>query len=447
MKPYLYLFGLLFFFFNVPQTTAIKNTLGFLLLLSSLFVIHRQKNLIIDNFSFVESSNVFLSLIFLSIYILLNSLFFAWEPIWSLGEFKSHWLYPVIYFFSGATLVFSLSRRPNYGNRLLSFIFIFLTIHIVIGVTKFLLDSFSSGVILFRVGGFIGAELTSYIANIIQAFILGELLYRFIKGKKYMIFSSRLIILIFFLVTLTTFFTAVRNSIVIFSLLLLLSVILILFLNKFSSTKKKNSPLILLSIILIVSMAASSIFYDKRWISLVETINIAIDTKNNKAWLDKDKYPLPKLANGEEVSRSNYERIAWAYQGLKYIYSHPAVGIGFGRNIFGHAIEHEYTYLLGETAKKTRGMHSHSGIIDFTIGVGIIGAFGWFIFIFLLLKFFFLNIKKNISAPSMIGLLLSISFVARSFVDSFMRDHMFQQFMLLMGILLALSVIERKENI
>jgi len=442
MRYHLYLIGFLFFFFNIPETVALKNTLGFLVLCSSVFAFYRQKNLIIDNFLFEYSRNIFFILILLSLYIFIHLIFFAWEPIWSLSDYKSHWFYPVIYFFSGAVIVFYFSKIDNFGKKLISFIFIFLTIHIAYAVVQFLIDSFNSGVLQFRVGGHIGAELTSYIANIVQAFLLGELIYRSKKKENYMFFDSKIIIFIFLLTTLAIFFTAVRFSTLIYLFLLLLSVFIFLFLNKVSNFKN-NLYIFSLTLSLISLILYGSFSYDKRWSSLIETISIATDTKNNKAWLDKDLYSLPKLSNGEDVSRSNYERIAWAYQGLKYIYAHP-MGIGYGRNIFGHAIENEYRYLLGDEAKKVRGKHSHSGIIDFTIGVGLLGAILWFVFIFLLLKFLFLNLKRDISAPSIIGILITTSFLARSFVDSFMRDHMFQQFMLLMGILVALSIFEKK---
>ena len=74
---------------------------------------------------------------------------------------------------------------------------------------------------------------------------------------------------------------------------------------------------------------------------------LATDTENNTYW--KDRQNPPKLSNGEVVSHSNYMRIAWALKGVEYI-SNDLLGIGYGRNVFGHAIEkYEKKYLYFTT--------------------------------------------------------------------------------------------------
>ena len=87
-----------------------------------------------------------------------------------------------------------------------------------------------------------------------------------------------------------------------------------------------------------------------------------------------DNSALGSLANGVQLNHSNYMRIAWAAKGVEYI-SKDIYGIGYGRNVFGHAIE-KY-----DDNDSIRGWHSHSGIVDFTIGVGLIGLLLWISFI------------------------------------------------------------------
>ena len=67
------------------------------------------------------------------------------------------------------------------------------------------------------------------------------------------------------------------------------------------------------------------------------------------------------------MDASAYMRIAWFKEALVFIGEHP-LGIGYGRNAFGHGIKIKYGKRVG---------HSHSGILDLTIGTGIPGALLW----------------------------------------------------------------------
>ena len=178
---------------------------------------------------------------------------------------------------------------------------------------------------------------------------------------------------------------------------------------------------------------------DARWSSLIETIPIALDTENNSYWMG-DNTKIPSLANGEIVKPSNYMRIAWASKAVEYI-SNDIFGIGYGKNIFGHAIE-KYE----EAPESVRGSHSHSAIIDFTIGVGLLGLVIWLSFI---IKIILSSAKLFINSGNYFALLsvfLTSGFMLRSIVDSNMRDHMFKQFFLILGIALTLSIYENNKN-
>jgi O-antigen ligase len=134
-------------------------------------------------------------------------------------------------------------------------------------------------------------------------------------------------------------------------------------------------------------------------------------------------------------------RIAWATKGLEYI-KNDIFGIGFGRNVFGHAIQ-KYE----KDFESVRGMHSHSGIIDFTIGVGIIGLVIWLFFVGRIVISSALVFVNSGHYFSLMSFFTTSGFFIRSIVDSNMRDHMFKQFFLILGIALTLAAFENIQKV
>jgi O-antigen ligase len=64
------------------------------------------------------------------------------------------------------------------------------------------------------------------------------------------------------------------------------------------------------------------------------------------------------------VSVTNYERMAWAKEGLKFIVQNP-LGYGLVERSFGHVAKIQWP--------DSRLHQSHSGWIDLTLGIGIPG--------------------------------------------------------------------------
>jgi O-antigen ligase len=174
---------------------------------------------------------------------------------------------------------------------------------------------------------------------------------------------------------------------------------------------------------------------DPRWRSFQETIPIALDTRTHKAWLDVEKYPLPRLSNGRPVRESNYLRIAWLKEGSLLVLEHP-LGVGFGREAFEVGLRQKY----GEG----RG-YTHSGILDLAIGAGIPGAVLWLGFLGTL---FLAAWRRSASGPhgyhSLLLVFLVADFGSRMFIDSIIRDHMLQQFLFLVGLVSVMMCLERE---
>ena len=154
---------------------------------------------------------------------------------------------------------------------------------------------------------------------------------------------------------------------------LVFSCMAFLYRNNDYSVKLKSligfSLVFILTIPLIYNFAS-----DPRWSKLIETIPVAVISSEDSSFIDPSA-PVLKTESGYEVTGSNYTRIVYAIKSLKYIIEDP-MGVGFGRNAFGHALELRHP----EYAK--RGMHAHSAILELSIGGGIIATMIWLSFIF-----------------------------------------------------------------
>src|SRR3989338_9017294 len=144
----------------------------------------------------------------------------------------------------------------------------------------------------------------------------------------------------------------------------------------------------------------------------------------NKAWIN-EALPQPRLANGQTVDWSNYSRIARIRAGLSLMADHP-LGVGFGRNAFGHAVEQKYGL---------RTSHSHSGIIDLGVGIGVPGVLLWLAFLGALLRLGYRGMRESHSFAALALLFLTAGYSFRMLVDSTIRDHMLQMFLFLAAFL------------
>ena len=117
---------------------------------------------------------------------------------------------------------------------------------------------------------------------------------------------------------------------------------------------------------------------------------------------------------------------------------HP-LGVGYGRNAFGHALRKHEDTPLG---------HAHSGIIDLTVATGWPGLLLWLAFIGLSLRHGWLRYRDQSDPRGLILFFVTAGFFGRMLLDSINRDHMLVMFFLLLGTLLpALSDNEQEGKV
>ncbi len=432
--------ALLIFILNIPGTIALRNILAATLLMILITYWAQAKISIKPILSNKFFRGNLVMLLVITIYLFIHSIFVADDVSWSLSQFRTQWVYPMIYFMMGVSLASMASINQYFKvETLITLLFLSLFIHIIYIDLVAIYSYIETSTLLLRYGGLTKSPvLSSYISNILISMIIVEFIHRLKKKKRILQIGSFWLAFCLFLCIFSSIINGMRFGAISIFFMSLSAVILIIIGNQnFNKTK------VLISISVIILCTYPLIYnakYDVRWQTLVETIPIAIDTENNLFWRELDT-PPPVLSNGNRVNDSNYLRIAWATKGLEYI-KNDIFGIGYGRNIFGHAIQ-KYE----KDIESLRGFHSHSGIIDFTIGVGIIGLLLWLFFVGRIVVFSALIYVNSGHYFSLMSLFITSGFFFRSIVDSNMRDHMFKQFFLLVGIALTLAAFENKKKV
>lgn len=109
---------------------------------------------------------------------------------------------------------------------------------------------------------------------------------------------------------------------------------------------------------------AKNIQTNDSWRTFIADAKIARDTQTYPQWKYSGTQGYPNNEFGTMVSVTNYERMAWAKEGLKLVLQNP-LGYGLVERSFGHLAKIKFPDSL---------LHqSHSGWIDLTLGIGIPG--------------------------------------------------------------------------
>ncbi len=434
------LLGLLFFIWPVPGTISIRDISIFLVFIIFLYSAFSAGPLY---FKTKELAAPFVVLAILTIWILFEAIFISKETAWSLKEITGQWLMPLLVFVTAALAAVSVETRAFFKGRNVMTMFFFILLAHILYIDLYAIYMFArtSALPAFVAGLTGGKDKSSYLSHFLLMILCVEIYFRTRQKKRYLAINNNVVWLALLLTLISIYLEGVRNGTVA-AVLLLFAFILLYFLRSDRSPGKLaliSSAIVLLLLFGYASSISPHSLQRQRWNTFLETIPLALDTQNNKAWLNPNKYPYPKLKSGEPVIGSNYERIAWIKEGVELIAENP-LGVGFGRNAFGHAVKSKYP------GEDVLAAHSHSGIVDFTIGTGVPGLLLWLAFIgCLMLR----GLEKFCKQESYYGLLLlfiTADFTLRSLVDSIIRDHMLQMFMFFAGLLYVLMIRAREEE-
>ncbi|QWD32235.1 hypothetical protein G6678_01670 [Polynucleobacter paneuropaeus] len=176
----------------------------------------------------------------------------------------------------------------------------------------------------------------------------------------------------------------IKNGFV-YCLLLVIVFILCLLFSLFKKHFINKTLLIILFISTSAFLLMEHINKNESWKTFVADAKIAWQIDQYSQWR-VGQYPVNEL--GKVVSGTNYERVAWAKAGVRFIAENP-LGYGLVERSFGHFGSRQWP---GTTLTQ-----SHSGWIDLALGMGIPGL--GFVLSALFILLYRLSSDKRVSSP------------------------------------------------
>lgn len=443
----LMLIGILVILWQLPGTIAARNSaLGVLLvclLISTDWSSVREQKL----------TGASWALIALTLWIL--TIIFLWSPVrqTALSEFRGQWLMPLGCWVCGVLAArASIHNEARHLDTVVNVVFwaLFLQVilHNILGIwfwietgsapfrqaPVFYLPEIASS--LWQGKGiapaFVGAlpDKFSYVNNTFAALVIAEIVQRSLIRRQFLTVSNAWLVVGVVSILLCSYFLRMRNGHVGLIMLMAMTGVLLYarLVRSWHGPKKFLIPLAFL--IALSGFGYAAYKSDSRWEGLAETLPVALDTESNRSWLDVN-VARPTVASGDIVELSAYERIAWIKEGVLTIAEFP-FGLGYNRNAFGVGIKERYGI-------EPRSLHSHSGVIDFTLANGVPGIFLWMSFLLIVARSGWRATNYGGVALGFMTLFVVTGFFARSVVDSNMRDHILQQFMFFAGLFYILS--------
>lgn len=370
----------------------------------------------------------------LTLWILFGAAFLSIDSVRSFAEFNGQWLRAFMLFAIGALTAMLFATAPRSRRLLLIIALAGLVFHIGYLDLDGLLTFAKTGHVPQRIGGLTdGPDKVNFMTNAFVAFLLAEA-YFILFSRAPRLFSRPVFVLLAAMSLFAFYIEAMRNGVACF----VLSILVFVLIYVGDKERRSNRLRLALNVLALSAIALSTVYMsaetDHRWGALDATIPIALDTTHNKAWLNQKKFAFPRLPNGQPVNPSNYLRIAWFKEGLKMVGEHP-LGIGYDRNAFGHELQRKYHDGSG-------GGSSHSGLLDMLIATGIPGALLWLAFLLSILKVSLDCFRRTNSYYALALFFVVLDYSSRMVVDGIVRDHIFEQFMLFVGLLSVMTVLD-----
>lgn len=421
----------MFFVSPIPHTTGLRN-LFLLGLIVMLAILWRKGRPAAPSFVAVSRQAEILAIGMLTLWMVVQILFGAVDRSASFGDFFGEWLGSLLV----ACLGFSLARRLadqesfDCSITLVAGIVVALFAHAAWMLVYQTVQLMQTG--RYELGSTPFANYASLSTPINMAFALlaSDFAARWTASGKLFPWSGRITQALLFFTAVAVVAVKARNGVItVFAVLLLLGV-LVAWLEWRRTKTHKGTFAALLVLVLAAGLFAINFRSDPRWATFAETVAIAWDIKAHKAWLDKEKYPLPSLSSGESVEASAYDRIAWARVALEGIASRP-FGFGYGVGAFGRYVEDTYDL--------KNAVSSHSGLLDFTLASGIPGLALFTAFCALLFRRGWLAwIAGN---PWGLALILTLAnFCFRIVLDGHFGSFRLKMVALLLGVLYWLTI-------
>lgn len=324
------------------------------------FLIRERHNL------YQKSAFPLLLILLFFIWLGTHYLLFARNPVLELANIKGTWLRALLACFLGIGIGLFVRNQPRAQPAIWFSIFSFIIIF-YINYAWISLTIHSWGIPYpFDLGVYGDKVSIVFFGVTLLALICALISYQLAQTAK---INSRILIASVFSIGLTFFsFLAVgtKNGVAIGLIMIFMFFILLI-----SRAKKtfKNISLFSIGLLLISFTVFLDLKLNPEWHNFFQTLEIGMQVDKYPNWQDQQTYHLPKLEDGTEVPESAYLRTAYATVGLKLLLENP-LGYGLTDQSFRFLV---LPMVNLEKAPKFSVYASHSGWLDFALGLGIPG--------------------------------------------------------------------------
>ena len=277
----------------------------------------------------------------------------------------------------------------------------------------------------------------SFQINMVTGILLAELACRLFLGRKYLIFSNKLMAAFILLCFICSALAKTRWG----TIGLIGSTISICVFIALKAISRKNLPKLCLAA-LVVTIVVGIIGYtswhqDSRWKSLSMDMVAGWDLGMHSRCYNGFDGPLMQDSTGRIMDDSNSCRASFFRQGSELIAEYP-FGAGPRKDAFLVLMQEKYHDPIIQQS------NSHYGLIDVALQNGVLGLINWLAFVMLMILIGWRAFSRDLIIPGLYLSLLTVSFLFRSGVDNMMRDHYLEQNLALSGLMLGLIFTSNK---
>ena len=424
--------GLLFCIYLVWQLPNVITLRYFLLLgLSILFVPTGVRGIyrtLTTEASQPSSKPVFIAYALFIAWLFFIAIGIAAKPDQSLMEIKGQWLPPTLWLLIGYGTALTYCSRQTSEYLPVRIAFWALVAHAVLQLVVAAWTIYQEGSLPpVNFGGISDHKANVTYTNVLAlALLLTEMAFNS-GGVRLLGVGRRIQAIVFGILLISTYVSAARNGVIVFLLLTAIGAMVIGLRHKRQAPRYWWSILAVCSAVIVLGvwLALKS---DSRWERFIATVPVAWDIDGNFAWVNTEKYPVPLAADGQPVDISAYERIAFAHAALRFISQHP-LGTEVSRDAFKSLVSTDYV--------PTEVGHPHNGYLELGVSVGLPGLALWATFLGTMIWLGYKSFQSWKNPAGIALLMVVLGFALRSLLDSIVRDHIIQEFMLTCGLLVG----------